>query len=172
MHALADERVAFPGRFQPLHRGHYRVVRAYRELAGSFVLALGSPEEARTAENPLSAAERERIVRGCFPDLEIVRVPDVGRGEAGYPLWGRRLVARTDADVVLTGNPRVQRIVREYTDARVREQEMHYPDRFSGTELRERIRADESWRPLVPACARERVADYAGVIARTGDAGE
>ncbi|WP_435097448.1 adenylyltransferase/cytidyltransferase family protein [Halarchaeum sp. P4] len=170
MSSLADARVAFPGRFQPLHRGHYRVIRAYREIAGSFVVALGSPGKSRTAENPLTATERERLLGACFPALDVARVPDEDRGEAGYPVWGRRLVERTDADVVLSGNDLVRRIVREHTDARPVEQDLHQPERFSGTEVRRRIRADESWRPLVPSCCRDELARYTDIIARTGEA--
>lgn len=158
----------FLGRFQPLHEGHYRTIRRYRDEYDRFVLALGSPEKARTNRNPLDADEREEIIRACFPEIEIVRVPDEDRGEAGYPTWGRRLVERTGADVVVTGNDRVQRIVREHTDATVRQQEMHAPDRFSGTEVRRRIRAGEPWRPLVPDCGEAVVAAYADVIRRTG----
>lgn len=103
-----------------------------------------------------------------LPELDVVEVPDEDRGEVGYPVWGRRLVDRTGADVVITGNELVQRIVREHTDATVRQQEMHAPKRFSGTEIRRRIRAGEPWRSLVPDCCEEAVADYVDVIRRTG----
>lgn len=165
---LSAARVAFPGRFQPFHCGHYRVVEEYRERAGSFVLALGSPGKSRTAENPLTAAERERLVGACFPGLDVVRVADEDRGEAGYPVWGRRLVDRTGADVVLSGNELVQEIVAEHTDARPVEQSLHSPERFSGTEIRERIREGDPWRELVPDCCTDDVAALADVIARTG----
>lgn len=158
----------FPGRFQPLHEGHYRTIRRYRSEYDRFVVALGSPGKARTDRNPLDADEREELVRECFPDIDIVRVPDEDRGEAGYPTWGRRLVDRTGADVVVTGNDLVQRIIREHTDATVHQQEMHAPDRFSGTVIRRRIRAGDPWRDLVPDCCEGTVARYADVIRRTG----
>nr|WP_231737048.1 adenylyltransferase/cytidyltransferase family protein [Halobacterium sp. CBA1126] len=162
------ERAAFPGRFQPFHVGHYRTVRRLRREY-DLVVALGSPQKARTPRNPLTAAERERVVRECFPALDLVRVRDEDRGEAGYPDWGRRLVARTDADVVVTGNETVADIVREHTDARVEAQRLHDPDRYSGTEIRRRIRAGEPWRDLVPDCCAERVAAYAPVVAAAGE---
>ncbi|MFB6220174.1 MAG: adenylyltransferase/cytidyltransferase family protein [Halolamina sp.] len=160
----------FLGRFQPLHEGHYRTIRRYRDEYDGFVLALGSPRKARTERNPLTADEREKIIRECFPDIELVHVPDEDRNESGYPTWGRRLIDRTGADVVISGNDLVQRIVREHTDATVQQQEMHAPDRFSGTEIRRRIRVGEPWRSLVPDCCEDAVAEHVDVIRRTGSA--
>lgn len=162
-------RATFPGRFQPLHRGHERVIRAFRADYDEFVLALGSPGKARTGHNPLTAAERERIVAACFPDLSVVRVPDEDRGEAGYPTWARRLVRLTGADVVVSRNDLVVELVERYTDARVVPQPLFSPHRFSGTAVRERIRSGRSWRPYVPECCHDEVGALVGVIRDTGD---
>lgn len=167
---MADRTAAFLGRFQPFHQGHHRAVEWTRERYAEVVLALGSPRKARTAENPLDAEERLHVIRGCLPDVRVEPVPDEDRGETGYLTWGRRLVERTGADVVVSGNEVVQRIVREHTDATVAQQELHSPERYSGTELRRRIRAGEPWRELVPECCVERVAEYESIIARTGEA--
>lgn len=165
-------RATFLGRFQPYHEGHHRVVEWAREEY-DFVLALGSPQQDRTPENPLTATERETLIRACEPDLELVRVPDENRGEAGYPVWAERLVDRTDADVVLSRNDLVQRLVREHTTARIEEQPEFDPERFSGTEVRRRIRAGEPWRELVPDCCEDELAELTDVIRRTGaDAGD
>lgn len=169
---LACERATFLGRFQPLHRGHHRVIDAYAPVFDEFVVALGSPGKARTAENPLDAAEREALVAACFPALEVVRVADEDRGEAGYPTWARRLVDATGATVVLSGNELVQRLVLEHTDADLVQQELHAPERFSGTEVRRRIRAGEPWRDLVPECCVDLVADAVESIRESGEAGE
>lgn len=161
------ERAAFPGRFQPFHVGHYRTVRRYRREY-DLAVAIGSPRKSRTPENPLTAAEREELIRACFARVDLVRVPDEDRGEAGYPDWGQRLVERTGADVVITGNQTVADIVREHTDARVEAQRMHEPGRYSGTEIRRRIRNDEPWRDLVPNCCENEVATYAPILRETG----
>lgn len=124
-------RATFLGRFQPYHEGHHRVVEWAREEY-DVVLALGSPQQDRTAENPLTATERETLISACQPDVELVRVPDENRGEEGYPVWAERLVQRTDADVVCSRNELVQRLVRERTTARIEEQPEFDPERFSG----------------------------------------
>ncbi|MFB6124508.1 MAG: adenylyltransferase/cytidyltransferase family protein [Halanaeroarchaeum sp.] len=162
-------RVAFPGRFQPLHRGHHRVIQEFRTEYDEFVLALGSPEKARTPRNPLTAAERERIVAACFPDVAVVRVPDEDRGDAGYPTWARRLVDLTGADVVVSRNDLVVELVERYTDAVVVPQPLFSPRRFSGTVVRERIRRGQSWRPFVPECCQAEVASLLAAIRDAGD---
>lgn len=162
-------RAAFPGRFQPLHRGHHRVIQEFRSAYDEFVLALGSPEQARTERNPLTAAERERILAACFPDLDVVRVPDEDRGDAGYPTWARRLVRLTGADVVVSRNDLVVELVERYTDARVVPQPLFSPQQFSGTAVRERIRRGQHWRPFVPECCH---ADVAALLQRIRDAAD
>ncbi|MFC7166654.1 hypothetical protein [Halospeciosus flavus] len=83
-------------------------------------------------------------------------------------MWAEHLVRETGADVIISGNDLVQRLVREHTDADVHQQEMHYPEKFSGTEIRRRIRADETWRDLVPDCCEDVVAAYEDVIRESG----
>lgn len=143
------------------------MVREYRDEYSPFVIVIGSPNKSRTEENPLTATEREAVIRGCFPDVPVVWLEDEDRDEAGYPDWARELVDRTGADVVVTRNDLVQRIVREYTDASVVEQPLYERESFSGTEIRRRIRGGEPWRELVPDCCEAQVADYVDIIRDT-----
>lgn len=164
---VTGERGAFVGRFQPFHRGHHRVVRDYVDRFDDLVIVVGSSMAARTPRNPLSAAERARIIRACHPGRPIVFLPDESRGEAGYEAWANRLIDETEADVIITRNELVTRLVREFTAARTEEQPLYEPDRYSGTEIRRRIRAEEPWRDLVPECCVDEVARYESVIRGT-----
>lgn len=165
--SVTGERGAFVGRFQPFHRGHHQVVVDYRDRFEELVLVVGSSMTARTPRNPLSAAERASIIRACHPDLRLVFLPDEARGEAGYEAWTERLMGETDADVIITRNDLVTRLVESFADARTENQPLYEPDRFSGTEIRRRIRAGEPWRELVPECCVEEVATYESVIRGT-----
>lgn len=164
---MTEQRAAFLGRFQPFHRGHHHVVETYRTRYEDLVLVIGSAQTARTPRNPLSAAERRSIIRACHPDLPIVNLPDEARGEAGYPDWAEQLATETRADVVISRNDLVTRLVREYTDARVEPQPLLRPEEYSGTEIRRRIRAGDRWRDLVPDCCVDVVAEYVDVIRGT-----
>lgn len=157
----------FLGRFQPFHRGHHHVVETYRPRYEDLVVVIGSAETARTPRNPLSAVERRSIIRACHPNLPLVDLPDVARGEAGYPDWAEQLATETEADVVITRNDLVTRLVREYTDARVEPQPLLRPEEYSGTEIRRRIRDGDPWRALVPGCCVDTVAEYVDVIRGT-----
>ena len=157
-------RAAFPGRFQPFHRGHRLTVERYRREFDEVALAILSPERARTADHPLSIRERREIVEACYPEIDLVEVEEqrVGETEAA---WARRLVDFCRADAVISRERQVREPVATHTDAVVIEQEFHDPDRYRGEEIRRRIREGESWRELVPDCCERTVAAYADVIA-------
>lgn len=157
-------RAVFLGRFQPMHKGHYRTIENYREEF-DLVIAIGSPEKSRTDRNPLTFEERKEIIDECFPDLEKVPVEDEDRGEEGYPAWGQRLVKKTGAEKVISRNDTVIRIVEQYTDADIIKHGLHEPEKFSGTRIRRKIRQGEEWKHLVPDCSRDRTMDYDGIIA-------
>lgn len=96
--------------------------------------------------------------------MEKVPVEDEDRGEEGYPEWGKRLVEKTDADVVISRNETVIRIVEDYTEAEIVKHDLHEPDRFSGTRIREKIRAGEEYLHFVPECSREKIQKYEEII--------
>lgn len=60
------------GRFQPFHHGHECVLAQALDLCNTVVVVLGSAQESRIPHNPLTAIERERMIRDCFYDeLEV-----------------------------------------------------------------------------------------------------
>lgn len=161
---MKDKRAAFLGRFQPLHLGHYFTVEDFSEEYGDFVLVIGSPEKSRTEKNPLNLEERKELLDSCFPGIEKVPVKDEDRGKKGYPDWAKRFMEKTEADVVITGNERVKEIIKDYTEASVREIDLYCPEKFSGTRIREKIRKNENWVNLVPECSRKRIEEFTDVI--------
>src|SRR3989338_7750132 len=64
--------VVFIGRFQPLHKGHVSIIQQYADI----IIAVGSSQYSRTADNPLNFSER----RWCLQQVTtgpIVAVPDI-----------------------------------------------------------------------------------------------
>lgn len=157
-------KAAYLGRFQPLHLGHRKVIEDYGDRFEKFTLVIGSSEKARTQENPLKAEEREEIIRECYPDIEIIRKKDHESNEK----WSREFEAKIDADVVLTQNELVKRLIQEHTDMEIKEQELYDPEIYSGTEIRRRIRSEEEWRYLVPECARGKIEELEQKIRKSG----
>lgn len=161
-------RAVFIGRFQPFHRGHHHVVEELRDEYDSFTVVVGSPEESRTGENPLTFEERKQIIRDCFPGIRVEPLPDTEDTEEGDREWTENLVEKFDPDAVVSGNDLVQRLVREHSDAEAVEPELHQPGVYSGTEIRRRIRSGEEWRYLVPDCAEDRIETFLEAIEETG----
>jgi nicotinamide-nucleotide adenylyltransferase len=161
-------KAAFVGRFQPFHNGHRNVVEKYRDEFEDFCLVIGSAGESRTEKNPLTAEEREEIIRGCHPDIEIHSVEDEEKDENGNQIWIEKIQEKTGADAVISRNDLVRRIVDEYSDLELVEQELHDPDIYSGTEIRRRKRSGEEWRYLVPGCAEEKISELEEIIEKSG----
>jgi len=56
------------GRFQPFHCGHQRVIEEALEVCNTVIVVIGSAQESRVFHNPLTAQERENMIRDCFYD--------------------------------------------------------------------------------------------------------
>lgn len=164
MRSLA--RAGFLGRFQPFHHGHYSVIEAYRDDY-DLVIVIGSAGESRTEENPLSFEERKALIQECFPEIEVIGLEDEEKDEEGNRQWIEKLDDH-GFDVIISRNKLVQRLVKEYSDAEIEEQELHDPNVYSGTEVRRRIKSGEEWRYLVPECAKEAVAEHLETIKESG----
>lgn len=92
---------------------------------------------------------------------------DEDRGEEGYPVWTERLMKKTSADKVITKNELVQRLVREYSDAEIIEQELYKPEECSGTKIRESIRNGQDWSYLIPDCCEAKLEEVKDKIVET-----
>ncbi len=152
------------GRFQPLHIGHKKVIERYIDKFEDFTLVIGSANKSRTDDNPLTAEEREEIIRECFPDLKILYKDDQENNKE----WSNDLEKEIDADIVISQNDLVKQLVRDHTSMEIEEQELYDPEIYSGTEVRRRINSDEEWRYLVPKCAKEKIERLVEKIKKSG----
>lgn len=160
-------KAAFIGRFQPLHEGHHRVIEKYSEEYDDFLVVVGSAARKSEKDNPLSFEERRSIIEACF-DVEIMPLEDEGSAEGDNRKWAAKLEEKTQADVIISGNDLVQRLVQEYTEMDLVEQDLYDPEIYSGTEVRRRIRSGEEWRYLIPGCAKEEIEDSLDRIKESG----
>jgi nicotinamide-nucleotide adenylyltransferase len=161
-------KAAFIGRFQPFHLGHRNVVEKYREEYDDFCIVIGSAQESGTEENPLTAEEREEIIRECYQEVEILSVEDEGKDEEGNRRWIEKIRDRTGADAIISRNDLVREIVENFSDLELVEQDLHDPEVYSGTEIRRRVKSGEEWRYLVPKCAQEKTEEYEEKIEKSG----
>lgn len=161
-------KAVYIGRFQPFHEGHRSVVERYLARFDSLVIAVGSTDKSREQKNPLNFEERKRLIRSCYPDLEVSAIDDEGKTEEGNRRWAEKLGEKTGADTVITRNDLVKELVREHTKMDVVEPEKIGPDSYSGTEVRRRIQSGEEWRYLVPDCCQEEIDSMKEIIEEVG----
>jgi nicotinamide-nucleotide adenylyltransferase len=147
-------RVLYPGRFQPFHLGHLRVIE---DLFGRFdevVILIGSAQEGFTCRNPFTAGERLEMIRSVlrsrgFPSDRywLIPVPDIHMPPA-WTSYVLSIVPRID--VVASGNPHVIRLF-EWIGYSVYRVKLFEPEKYNGTRIRRlmSIGSDE-WRSLVP----------------------
>lgn len=161
-------KAVFPGRLQPMHEGHYQALKKFKQDFDDFELVLGSADKEREEKHPLSVEERKKIIRSCFPDLEISSISDEGEGEENNKKWIRKLRDKTGCDVIITQNDLVKRLVTDYTTLELIEHDLYDPDIYSGTEVRRRMRAGGEWRYLVPECAIEEIEKHVEKVKKSG----
>lgn len=58
------------GRFQPFHLAHQNLIKHSLALAEKVIVILGSARSASDVKNPFTPAQREEIIRRCFPQEE------------------------------------------------------------------------------------------------------
>lgn len=145
-------RALFIGRFQPFHRGHLHLLHHIRDAFHEVVVGVGSSQYSHTRRNPFSFAERHEMVHRALEaeGLEgctVVAIPDVGDDDR----WVDHVLSLVPPfDAVFSHDPLTRRLFREAA-VPVRNGPLLDRERFSGTEIRRRMRAGGAWRELVPA---------------------
>lgn len=148
-------RALFIGRFQPFHKGHLNAVTAAAENS-DLTVGIGSAQKQGTMKNPLSFAERKKVLTNCIPDtVPIVRLED----KADNAVWTEMVEETVDFDIVISGNPLVRRLIGE-RGYDVKDPDYLKPDLYSGTEIRRRIVAGEDWQHLVPNCSLTKLQEF------------
>ena len=154
----------FLGRFQPFHNGHFRVISDIVREAEYVVIAMGSAQHSHSSSNPFTSGERYEMIsrtmkaRG-IQNYHIVLLEDLNR----YSLWVSHVASHSPKfDVVYAHNPLSIRLFSE-AGYEVVKLELHEPSRFSGTEIRRRIREDGDWKDLVPKEVAQVIEEVKGV---------
>ncbi|PSH00475.1 MAG: hypothetical protein BRC30_03350 [Nanohaloarchaea archaeon SW_7_46_7] len=160
------DKTVFLGRFQPMHRGHKKVIEDHRDEE-NFAVVIGSSGKSREQKNPLTAEEREKLIKACFPGLEILNLEDEDQDEEGNRKWLQELKG-LGIGRVISQNSLVKELVNEDEDLELIEQNLYDPEIYSGTEVRRRIRSGEEWRYLVPQCSEDQLEEYLGKIKDSG----
>lgn len=162
------KRVVFPGRFQPVHKGHIEVIKWLLERTEELLIVIGSAQKSHTVENPFTAGERMLMFIESLKEegisrerIMIVPVEDIEFNS----VWVNYLESLLPPfDGVASRNPLVVRLFKE------RGYNVIIPPTFmrgeySGKRIRERMLNGQEWRSLVPN-AVARIIDMVGGVQR------
>ena len=157
----------FPGRFQPIHYGHLRVIKWALSKVDELIIGIGSAQESHTIVNPFTAGERVIMVKQALREesielsrVYIIPIPDILMNSV-WPYYVQMYVPRFRYGIAR--NPLV---VRLFKDAGI---EVLTPPpydrvRFSSTRIRRMIiEGDSRWRELVPTSVAEFIDEVNGV---------
>lgn len=151
------------GRFQPYHNGHHRVVKTIAEEVDELVLGIGSAGDSHTRHDPFTAGERIMMITKSLVDLDLVTyavpIEDLDRNS----VWVSHVQSMSpEFDIAYSNNPLVIQLFSE-AGVEVRQSPMFNREVLEGTEVRDRMIADEDWRDLVPAAVAEVVDESDGI---------
>ncbi|TYP79523.1 adenylyltransferase/cytidyltransferase family protein [Paenibacillus methanolicus] len=86
------------GRFQPVHRGHEKLIDAALAIAERVLVVIGSAQESGTARNPFAANEREQWLRRIYGDrIHVLALPDLTNENDHSRSWGDYLLHAVDS---------------------------------------------------------------------------
>jgi len=145
----------FIGRFQPFHLGHFYVVKSFLEKYQKIIVAIGSPQEDYTLQNPLTEEERVKVIKDALTKngvnkkrFKIVAIPDIPTNSL-WPDYVRKKVGKFNE--VITASP-FTKLLFEDKGYRVVEHSLVKRKIFSGTEIRRRMLRGKRWDNLVLEC--------------------
>ncbi|WP_459568295.1 bifunctional nicotinamide-nucleotide adenylyltransferase/Nudix hydroxylase [Cupriavidus sp. 8B] len=111
--AVPFDYLVYIGRFEPMHNGHFAMLRQALAQARTVIVVLGSAGGARTVKNPFTADERRQMIEGAVAAWDAARVADlrfvVVRDYYESARWTAavRAVAGAVIDAPAHGTPRV-----------------------------------------------------------------
>lgn len=137
------------GRFQPLHKGHLKVIEdAYKEDK-EMIIAVGSAQVKGRKENPFSAEERrlmlEKTLEANNIQAKIVLVPDIAC-DSTYVSHVEDFIGGKPDRIITENEWTIDLFKRAGYD-------VHITPRYfdiSATDIRDKMSKDEPWEDLVP----------------------
>ncbi len=160
------KRGLFVGRFQPIHKGHVKVIRNILKQVDELVIVIGSAQYSHRVDNPFTTGERITMIRKALgsEDIPLTRcwiipVPDVHM----HMMWVAEVTGYTPKfDIVYTNDPLTRRLFIE-AGFKVKPVPFHKRKIYSATEIRKRMLNNKSWEELVPENTAQFIKEIGGI---------
>ncbi|OYT42266.1 MAG: hypothetical protein B6U78_01615 [Candidatus Aenigmarchaeota archaeon ex4484_224] len=141
----------FVGRFQPLHKGHEKVIRNLLKKYEKVIVAIGSINQKRSFKNPFTFIERKKMFEILFKNeikkgkIEIIGIKDYFNDEK----WSNALIKRKHFDVVVTGNKWTERCFKR--KKKIEKVKIWKREIYEGRKIRKMmIEGNLKWKEAVP----------------------
>jgi len=160
------KRGLFVGRFQPIHKGHVRVIKDILEKVDELVIVIGSAQYSHRQDNPFTVGERITMIRKALEEQGIplsrcwiIPVPDIHI----HMMWVSEVLGYTPKfDIVYTNEPLTRRLFVE-AGFKVESIPFHKRKVYSATEIRKRMLTNKGWEELVPKSVAQFIKEIGGV---------
>ncbi len=160
---MDSRRAFYIGRFQPYHLGHQTVLESIAREVDEIIIGIGSAQTSHEQNDLFTAGERVLMMTRALEDLGvkhyIIPIEDIQRNS----VWVSHIISMTPPfKVVYSNNPLVIRLFEE-AGIEVRQSPMYQREQYSGTEIRKRMLAGESWESLVPSSTVDIIKEIGGL---------
>lgn len=141
----------FIGRFQPLHKGHLKIIQNISKEYDEIIIGIGSSQYGHALENPFTVDERKTMItktleKNDVKNYRIVLISDIHNP----PKWVDHVVSIiSDFDIVITNSPLTKRLFSE-KGYQVKKTLLYDRNKYSGEKIRKKIINNEPWEKLVP----------------------
>ena len=154
------------GRFQPPHIGHIRVVEWSLTRFDELVIVVGSAQRSHSFDNPFTAGERILMLREALRergiDLAKIMIIPIDDIDNNY-VWPRHVLQRVPpVDAVITNNPLVARLFREYGLETI-QPPLFDRDVLKSTNIRRLMVEGGEWERYVPSSVARIIREIRGV---------
>lgn len=161
----------FIGRFQPFHLGHLRDVKKALRTVDFLIIIIGSAQHKREERNPLSAAERKKIIMHALSaegisatKYAICSVNDVGN----HYSWVENIIKTAnrikdidnDALIFCGSESSGHFTARLLAKKGYKVVKLKLLKGISGTKIRQLITANKRWQQLVPGSVVSKISRY------------
>ncbi len=163
MKAMRFSRALIPGRFQPFHKGHLKLVKWALERSDEIIIVVGSAQESHTLANPMTAGERIYIIKETLKDegidtskVYIIPVPDILMNST----WVYHVKSYVPPfDVIISGNPLVITLFKE-AGFNVIRPPMFDREKLVGTNIRRIMIEGGKWEEYLPKKTAELIKKF------------
>lgn len=137
--------VLFIGRFQPMHKGHEKVIKELLDKYEKVIILIGSINK-KDDKNPFKYEDRKKMIRKVLEDyknFEIFGIEDNPSNEE----WTDYIKNNFKFDIVVSGNDLVKELLRKFI---VNEPNWYKRDIMQSTIIRNLVNDKKEWKHLVP----------------------